>query len=77
MNDYDAVLIQMILEAKDDPARMREIVYEVERLTLRRQINLHKPPLSSRESKSKLIELDDAITRVESGILSASQLGNL
>jgi hypothetical protein len=29
MNDYDAILIRMILEAKNDPARMREIVYEV------------------------------------------------
>jgi hypothetical protein len=70
MNDYDAVLIRMILEAKNDPARMREVIYEAARLTLRRQINLHKPPLSSSESKRKLIALDDAIARVESGILS-------
>jgi hypothetical protein len=73
MNDYDGPLIRMILEATNDPARMREIVYEVTRLTLRRQINLHKPPLSSGESKRKLVELDDAIARVESSILSADQ----
>jgi hypothetical protein len=68
MNDFDAILMRMILEAENDPARMREIVYEVARLTLRRQINLHKPPLSSSESKRTFIELDDAIARVESCI---------
>jgi hypothetical protein len=73
MNDYDAVLTRMILEAKNDPARMREIVYEAARLTLRRQINLHKPPLSSGESKRKRIELDDAIARVESNIANADR----
>jgi hypothetical protein len=73
MNDYDAILTRVILEAENDPARMREIVYEAARLTLRRQINLHKPPLSSSESKRKQIELDGAIARVESGILSAGR----
>jgi hypothetical protein len=73
MNDYDAVLTLMILEAKKDPARMREIVYEAARLTLRRQINLHKPPLSSGESKRKRMELDDAIARVESNIANAGR----
>jgi hypothetical protein len=73
MNDYDAILARVILEAENDPARMREIVYEAARLTLRRQINLHKPPLSSSESKRKQIELDGAIARVESGILSAGR----
>jgi hypothetical protein len=71
MKDYDAILRRIILEAENDPARMREIVYEAARLTLRRQINLHKPPLSSSESKRKQIELDGAIARVESGILAA------
>jgi hypothetical protein len=71
MNDYDAILTRIILEAENDPAKMREIVYEAARLTLRRQINLHKPPLSSGESKRKQIELDAAIARVESGIISA------
>jgi hypothetical protein len=73
MNDYDAILTRIILEAENDSARMREIVYEAARLTLRRQINLHKPPLSSGESKRKQIELDGAIARVESGIISAGR----
>jgi hypothetical protein len=73
MNDYDAILTRIILEAENDPAKMREIVYEAARLTLRRQINLHKPPLSSGESKRKQIELDGAIARVESGIISAAR----
>jgi hypothetical protein len=73
MNDYDAILTSIILEAESDPAKMREIVYEAARLTLRRQINLHKPPLSSGESKRKQIELDAAIARVESGIISAGR----
>jgi hypothetical protein len=69
MNDYDAILTRIILEAENDPARMREIVYEAVRLTLRRQINLHKPPLSPSESKRKQIELDGAIARIEAGFL--------
>jgi hypothetical protein len=73
MNDYDAILIRMIMEAENDPARMREIVYEVARLTVRRQINLHKPPLSSCESKRKIIELNEAIARVECSIVGADR----
>jgi hypothetical protein len=73
MNDYDAILTRVILEAENDPARMREIVYEAARLTLRRQIHLHRPPLSSSESKRKQSELEGAIARVEEGIISAGR----
>jgi hypothetical protein len=46
MADYDKVLVRIIRDANNDPAKMREIVYEVAFLALRRQANLQTPALT-------------------------------
>jgi hypothetical protein len=65
MADYDKVLVRIIRDANNDPAKMREIVYEVARLALRRQANLQTPALSYSEMRHQLAKLEEAITRVE------------
>jgi hypothetical protein len=65
MADYDKVLVQIIRDANNDPAKMREIVYEVARLALWRQANLQTPALSYGEMRHQLAKLEEAITRAE------------
>jgi hypothetical protein len=65
MADYDKVLVRIIRDANNDPAKMREIVYEVARLALRRQANLRTPALSYSEMRHQLAKLEEAIARVE------------
>jgi hypothetical protein len=65
MADYYTVLMRKIRETRDDPARVREVVYEAARLALRRQVQVHRPLLSFIETKRQISELEDAIARLE------------
>ena len=65
MPDYYKVLAQKIQETRDDPVKMRDVVYEAARLALRWQVQEHWPGLSIMQSKSHIRELEDAIARLE------------
>src|SRR5258705_11159611 len=73
MVDYYAVLRRKIRDASEDPAKMREVVYEAARLALRRQVHAQRPPLSIVETERHISELEDAIARLEA---EAADLGN-
>jgi hypothetical protein len=65
MADYYLLLARRVRETENDPAKLRQLVYEAARLALKRQVNLHNPPLASSETKRHIGELEDAITSVE------------
>ena len=65
MADYYLLLARRVRETENDPAKLRQLVYEAARLALKRQVNLHNPPLASSETKRHIGDLEDAITSVE------------
>jgi hypothetical protein len=65
MPDYYTVLAQKIQETRDDPVKIRNVVYEAARLALRWQVQEQWPGLSIIQSKSHIRELEDAIARLE------------
>lgn len=65
MPDYYSLLVQKIREAKTDPGKLRELVYEAARLALRRHVNVHYPALSLQDGKRLLGDLEAAIERLE------------
>src|SRR5712691_150012 len=65
MPDYYSLLVQKIREAKTDPGKLRDLVYEAARLALRRHVNVHYPALSLQEGKRLLGDLEAAIERLE------------
>src|SRR5277367_3835964 len=75
MADYYAVLTRKIQETSDDPAKMREVVYEAARLALRWQVQEQWPQLSITQSKRQMSELEDAIARLEAGATNPGGLG--
>ena len=74
MMDYYAVLKRKIRDVSEDPAKMREVVYEAARLALRRQVNAQQPPLDSVETERHMSELEDAIARLEADAAGAGAL---
>jgi hypothetical protein len=65
MADYYLLLARRVRETENDPAKLRQLVYEAARLALKRQVNLHNPPLASSETKRHIGELEDAIAGIE------------
>jgi hypothetical protein len=74
MMDYYAFLERKIRDASENPAKMREVVYEAARLALRRQLYAQQPPLNFAETERHISELEDAIERLE---VDAASLGGL
>ncbi len=65
MADYYLLLARRVRETENDPAKLRQLVYEAARLALKRQVNLHNPPLASSETKRHMSDLEDAIADTE------------
>lgn len=63
--DYYSVLTNVIQMMMKDPAQMRGLVYEMARITLRREAWNKYPPLRGDALKTHLSTLEDAIARVE------------
>jgi hypothetical protein len=74
--DYYAFLERKIRDANENPAKMREVVYEAARLALRRQLYAQQPPLNFAETERHMSELEDAITRLEADAASPAGLGD-
>ena len=74
MIDYYAVLKRKIGDASEDPAKMREVVYEAARLALRRQMNAQQPALPFAEIERHIGELEDAIVRLEADLAALDGL---
>jgi hypothetical protein len=74
MADYGALLERMIAEAQD-PDQRRQFLYELARLTLRRQLQLTSPAPSIKETREHLAALDAAIVAREEAADRADALG--
>jgi hypothetical protein len=65
MVDFYSALARKIRQVQDDPARMREVVYEAARLALRWQVAEHGSFSNLGDSKRLKTELEEAIARLE------------
>src|ERR1700733_13732764 len=65
MVDFYSALARKIQQVQDDPARMREVVYEAARLALRWQVAERGSLSHLGESKRLKIDLEEAIARLE------------
>jgi hypothetical protein len=72
--DFAIVLSRMLDDLKNDPAEMRNAVYELARIKLQREGYLRKPHLSVLEMRRALLALEVAIERVEASHSEADAL---
>lgn len=72
MLDYYSLLERKIGEIEDDPARMRQVVYEAARLALKQQLSAQRPPLASADIRNCLEDLEAAIESFESQAAGAA-----
>lgn len=63
--DYYSVLTNVVQMMMKDPAQMRGLVYEMARITLKREAWNKFPPMRNDALKAHLATLEDAIARVE------------
>jgi hypothetical protein len=69
--DFALVLSRVIGSIKDDPAQLRNAVYEFARIKLQREARQRNPPMSLLETQLLVLTLEVAIERVE--IVSSKQ----
>jgi hypothetical protein len=63
--DFAVVLSRVIASIEDDPAQLRNAVYELARIKLRREAWQRNPPLKLGEARHLTLALESAIERVE------------
>jgi len=63
--DFSLVLSRVIGSVKDDPAQLRNAVYELARFKLQREAWLRNPPMDPTEMRRIMRALEGAIARVE------------
>jgi hypothetical protein len=64
--DFSLVLARVIGSIENDPAQLRNVVYELARIKLEREVWQRQPPLSMTEIRNLMRSLDIAIKCVES-----------
>jgi hypothetical protein len=72
--DFSSVLARTIESIRDDPAQLRNAVYELARIKLQREVWQRTPPMSILETRRLMLALETAIERVET---SSSQQEDL
>src|SRR4051794_9594001 len=63
--DFSLVLSRTIQSIKDDPAQLRNAIYELARIKLQRECVLTVPPLTVLDTRRLMLALETAIERVE------------
>jgi hypothetical protein len=71
MVDFYSALARKIQQVQEDPARMREVVYEAARLALRWQVAEHGSLSNLGDSRRLKTDLEEAIARLESDAAAA------
>jgi hypothetical protein len=69
--DFSIVLARTIESIQDDPAELRNAIYELARIKLQREAWQREPPMSPLEISRLMVKLEAAIERVET--LSSQQ----
>ena len=64
--DFSLVLARVIGSIENDPTQLRNVVYELARIKLEREVWQRHPPLSMAEIRQLMLSLDTAINCVES-----------
>ena len=64
--DFSLVLARVIGSIENDPTQLRNVVYELARIKLEREVWQRHPPLSMAEIRQLILSLDTAINCVES-----------
>jgi hypothetical protein len=75
MVDFYTVLARKIRQVQEDPARMREVVYEATRLALRWQVAERGSLSNLGDSRRLKVELEEAIARLEAEAAAAGATG--
>src|SRR6476661_8569822 len=63
--DFSSVLARTIDSVRDDPAQLRNAIYELARIKLQREAWARSPPMSILETRRLMLALETAIERVE------------
>ncbi len=63
--DFSSVLTRTIESIRDDPAQLRNAIYELARIKLQKEASAKSPPLSILETRRLMLALETAIERVE------------
>jgi hypothetical protein len=63
--DFALVLSRVIGSVSDDPAQLRNVVYELARIRLEREVLQTNPPINPLETRHLALALESAIERVE------------
>src|SRR5262245_27081920 len=63
--DFALVLSRVIGSVSDDPAQLRNVVYELARIRLEREVLQTNPPINPLETRHLTLALESAIERVE------------
>ena len=72
MVDFYSALARKIRQVQDDPARMREVVYEAARLALRWQVAERGSLSAMGELRRLKVDLEEAIARLEAEAAAAA-----
>src|SRR5689334_65788 len=63
--DFSAVLLRTIEAVKEDPAQIRNVIYEMARARLHKEAWNRDPPMNVLELRRMTLALETAIERVE------------
>jgi len=74
MADYYLLLARRVRETENDPAKLRQLVFEAARLALGRQVNLHNPPLASSATRRHMGDLENAIAVIEASAANGTAI---
>jgi hypothetical protein len=72
--DYISVILRAIEKAKNDPAQLRQLVYDIARIGLGRQILINYREIGSAGLQQQLADLESAIRQVETLARMESEL---
>jgi hypothetical protein len=72
--DFSGVLTRTIESIRDDPAELRNAIYELARIKLQRVARQQQPPMTLLEERRLMLDLERAIERVETCLSGQDQI---